>query len=182
MAMNVFEAVERRQIKERRITCRGFARTDGLWDIEGHLVDTSTEPIDLPVGQVAPGAPLHEMRIRVTIDIDMNIVDLEAKTLHGPYPVCGLINEAYRSLIGVRIQAGYNQLVKGRFRNELGCTHLTELLPPMATAAFQLLLPVWGRMGRPTNVVGGCHAMRVDGDVVRLYFPDQFRPDYRVAR
>ncbi|WP_158592278.1 DUF2889 domain-containing protein [Noviherbaspirillum sedimenti] len=178
MITETSESVERRLIHQRRVTCSGFARSDGTWDIEGHLIDTVTESVELVTGTIAPGEPMHEMRLCITIDLEMRIIDAQARTLHGPYPVCGEINATYRSLIGLQIKPGFTQLVKRQFRDELGCTHLNELLPPMATAAFQLLLPIWAQMGKPFNMVGGCHALRFDGDIVRKYFPDQFRaPD-----
>ncbi len=42
--MPLTEPVPRNLIHERSIVCRGFCRDDGLWDIEGHLVDTKTYP------------------------------------------------------------------------------------------------------------------------------------------
>ncbi len=66
------------------------------------------------------------------------------------------------------------------FRGELGCTHMTELLPPMATVAFQML---WRGADDVTDAdqplhrnspLGGCHALKMDGQIVRLYFPDHY--------
>ncbi len=34
--------VDREPIHTRRIECTGYRRTDGLWDVEGHLVDTKS--------------------------------------------------------------------------------------------------------------------------------------------
>ena len=55
----------------RHVECRGYERDDGLWDIEGHLVDT--KPYDMPnddrvSGKIAAGEALHEMWIRLTVD------------------------------------------------------------------------------------------------------------------
>ena len=64
---------ERKLATSRVITCTGYAREDGLWDIEAHLVDTRPLSVTHPkYGVPKPaGFPLHEMKIRITIDNDM---------------------------------------------------------------------------------------------------------------
>lgn len=174
--------VGRRCVHTRRIVCEGFEREDGLFDIEGTLTDTKPVELNLPERVIAPGEPIHLMKVRLTIDADFVIHDADAQTLHAPYGVCGSIADSYRQLLGLRIQPGFTQIVKRKFRGALGCSHMTELLPPMATTAFQML---WSQPqtfpgaqerggGQRASPLGGCHALRLDGDVVRLYFPQHF--------
>ncbi|MGH7035691.1 MAG: DUF2889 domain-containing protein, partial [Stellaceae bacterium] len=40
--MPLSAAAPREPIHTRQIECRGFRRADGLWDIEGHLIDTKS--------------------------------------------------------------------------------------------------------------------------------------------
>ena len=55
----------REHMHTRDITCTGYRRADGLWDIEGHLTDTKTYAFTNDErGEVPPGVPVHEMRIR----------------------------------------------------------------------------------------------------------------------
>ena len=168
----------RRQVHLRRIVCAGFRRDDGLWDIEGRLTDTKPERVVLPEREVAAGEPIHDMQVCLTIDREFLIVGAWARTLASPYRVCGAINESYGRVVGMRIEAGFVQKVKRLFRGVLGCTHLTELLPPMATTAYQVL---WTERAKSadsaatrSSPLGGCHALRHDGDVVRLHFQDGF--------
>lgn len=170
--------VGRRQVHQRRISCTGYQRDDGLWDIEGHLIDTKTEALMLAVGPVAPGEAIHEMRVCLTVDKDMLIHDAWARTEHAPYAICGEINASYRRLIGLRIAPGFTQQVKRMFRTTQGCSHLTEMLPPLATTAFQVLWSHHAAHGTPgrSSPLGGCHALRLDGEVVRLYHPEHHRP------
>ena len=113
------------------------------------------------------------------------IHDASARTVHGPYRLCGDITASYRQLIGLRIEPGFTQTVKRMFRGVRGCSHITELLPPMATVAFQIL---WSDPDefRTANAasgpqrsspLGGCHALRLDGEVVRLHFSHLLTPD-----
>ncbi|MDQ2733406.1 MAG: DUF2889 domain-containing protein [Pseudomonadota bacterium] len=162
----------------RRITCEGFERDDGLWDIEGTLLDTKPTKIELVEKTIPAGEPIHRMMLRLTIDRERVIRDVHALTLDSPHKVCGNIAASYRQLIGLRVEPGFTKTAKRMFRGILGCSHLTELLPPMATTAFQIL---WsdakktaehanksGRRGE--SPLGGCHALRLDGEVVAIHF------------
>ena len=40
--MPLSPSAPRQLMHNRAIECRGYEREDGLWDIEGHLVDTKT--------------------------------------------------------------------------------------------------------------------------------------------
>ena len=67
--------VDRELVHDRTIVCRGWRRSDGNWDIEGHLVDTKTYGFPNEFrGQVQAGEPIHDMWLRLTIDADMTIV------------------------------------------------------------------------------------------------------------
>jgi hypothetical protein len=139
----------------RTVECRGYHRDDGLWDIEGHLVDT--KPFDVPnmdrPGNVLPaGEPMHEMWIRLTVDIDLLIHDVEVVTDWRPY---------------------YGELLGGT----KGCTHLVELLGPLATTVYQTLYGARERAkpsgsdGKRPPLIGTCHMYAADGDLVRKRWP-----------
>lgn len=172
--------VSRRPVHLRRISCEGFERDDGLYDIVGTLIDTKPFALALEEKTVAADEAIHHMTVCLTIDQDRLIHDVVARTVEGPHAVCGAISDSYRRLIGLRIQPGFILVVKRLFRGELGCTHMTELLPPMATTAFQML---WSGADDVTDAdqpehrnspLGGCHALKRDGEIVRLHFPDQY--------
>ena len=178
----------RKPLHTRTVTCAAFARDDDLIDIEGTLLDIKPYPFLLPErGVVQPGEAVHEMKLVITIDRSFLIVDAKAQTLHSPYRICSSINESYRQIIGLRIEPGFTQNIKRLFKGVSGCPHLSELLPPMATTAFQVLWaskeaysdPEGQSKNRPTPL-GGCHALRHDGDVVRLYFPHHYRASEEV--
>ena len=174
----------RRPIHRRRIECTGYAREDGLFDIEGCLIDTKPDDLVLPERPLPANEPIHHMTVRMTIDTGFLIHDLRAMTLAAPYGVCGQIAPAYAQLIGRRIEPGFTQTVKRMFRGIEGCSHITELLPAMATTAFQV---IWSDVdnydhspaanGRPrSSPLGGCHALRLDGAVVQRHFKHLLPP------
>jgi hypothetical protein len=180
MASASLTPVSRRTVHLRRITCEGFERDDGLYDIVGTLIDTKPYPLEMREKTVGANQPIHHMTVCLTVDRDRLIHNVVAHTVEGPHAVCGAITASYRQLIGHRIQPGFTKMVKGLFRGEQGCTHMSELLPPMATTAFQML---WKGADDVTDAdqpehrnspLGGCHALKLDGEIVRLHFPDKF--------
>ena len=58
----------RKLLHTRTVSCHGYQRDDGLWDIEGHLVDGKTYGFDNDHrGVVNAGEPVHEMWLRLSI-------------------------------------------------------------------------------------------------------------------
>jgi hypothetical protein len=177
--MPLSQAVPRQLIHKRAIECKGYERDDGLWDIEAHLVDTKTYVHTRRHGgqERQPGEPLHNMWLRLTIDLDMRIHDAEAKTDDGPYPICGDIAVNFKSLAGVKIGAGWRKEIAARLGGAKGCTHLVELLGPLGTTAFQAT----GRArqardaGKPVLKkpfqLNSCHVYKDDSEAVRERWP-----------
>ena len=131
----------RRHVHTRAIHYRGYEREDGLWDIEAHMTDTKTYQFRNDWrGEVKVGEPLHEMLLRVTIDDSFTIKDIEAATEHSPFEMCPSITPNYEKVIGIQMGRGWRQKVRMQVGGTNGCTHLTELLYPMATAANSVLL------------------------------------------
>ncbi len=170
---------DRESLHRRRIECRGFRRRDGLYDIEGHIVDTKAYSFPNQFrGEILAGEPLHEMWIRLTVDEDMLVHEVEAVTDHGPYRVCPDITPNFSTLKGLRIAPGWTKAVRTRLGGVLGCTHLVELLGPVATVAYQTLVAIRKKRldetpsGRKPSVIDSCHAYASDGEVVQERWPD----------
>lgn len=130
--------IGRQHLHTRRVVCQGFFRDDGLWDIEGRITDEKTyEHANEWRGPLKPGDFVHDMSIRLTIDHTFTIVDAEAVTDKSPYSMCGDIAPAFKKLVGLRIGGGFHRAVRERLGGVHGCTHIVELLGPVATTAFQ---------------------------------------------
>ena len=132
--------IEREVRHNRQVNCHGYVRKDGLLDIEGELIDTKA--YDFPSsthGIIKSGTPIHHMRVRITIDFEMVILHAEAATLHGPYAICPKGAENITGLINLQIGPGWKRKVQAAIGGPKGCTHITELMGPMATTAFQTL-------------------------------------------
>jgi hypothetical protein len=175
---------ERTLLHTRQITCDAYMRSDGLYEIEGRMVDTKTYEAVLAFKSVAPGVPFHDMRITMTVDADMVIRHVEAHTAAAPTPYCTEMNATYAALVGVSIGPGFKAEVKARVGGAKGCTHLSDLLGPMATTAIQASLAdiqteeraqVITRSDMPLPrpwVIGTCHTYRMDGEAVKVIWPE----------
>lgn len=170
----------RRKVHERKILCEAFIRDDGLLEIEAMLQDTKPHTVHLTEGRLEAGQPLHQMRLRIAVDADFMVHEAQAQTIHSPYGICGGITPSYGALVGMRIGPGFLQEARKMLRGPLGCTHITELLPVVATTVFQASSALHAEADegdqpahvRRANALGRCHALRLDGDVVHRDFPD----------
>ena len=169
----------RKLIHTRKIECTGYEREDGLWDIEAHLTDTKTYARPRRHGgpDLQPGEPVHNMWLRLTIDLDMFVHDAEAFTEAGPYPTCGDITPNFKKLVGLKIGPGWRRDIGLRVGGIKGCTHLVELLGPLGTTAFQAtgLARQKRNAGKPLTKrpyqIGSCHIYAEDSPAVRQRFP-----------
>lgn len=180
-------AVARQALHRRSIDIEAFERADGLFDLEARLVDVKTHAIDLLSGRRDAGQPVHDMRLRITVDAGYTIVDVQAAADAVPLPgTCERIGPAYGALIGLNLLRSFRSEVRARLGRTAGCTHLSDLAALLPTAALQSVPPrragageassasEAGDGGRPPFFVGQCHAYARDGDVVRRHYPQWF--------
>ena len=197
--------VGRQLLHTRRVTCQGFFREDGLLDIEGRITDEKTyEHANEWRGALKPGDFVHDMSIRLTLDHRFTIVDVEAVTDKSPYRMCGDIAPNFKKLIGLRVGAGFNRAVRERLGGREGCTHIVELLGPVATTAFQTAgsrkvrdlneahrikigkPPKPEDAGKPKRrpyMLDSCHTWASDSEVTKRWVPDFYTgPDAEAVR
>ena len=142
----------RDEVHKRRISCNGFVRRDGLFDIEAELTDNKTYsfPSDFR-GEVTPDMPFHHMKVRLTITRDLVVTAAEAITIAGPYFICPAANDVFANLIGIRIGPGWRRKVVAAIGGRHGCTHITELMGTVATTAYQTR---YGEVARQERLAG----------------------------
>lgn len=176
---NAGAPVTRERLHRRTIVIDGYRRSDGLWDIEGELQDVKTIDHRLKTYVHPANTPVHHMKLRITVDETLTIRDASAQTLAAPYnPDCSAASLVYERLKGVRIKAGFRAEVARRLGKTLGCTHISELLGNLATAAVQTtagLLP-GSEDARPLQL-GSCYAYRESGPLVKEHFVKWYRPE-----
>lgn len=169
---------DRNPLHRRTITCAGFERPDGLWDIEARLVDHKSYGFpNHDRGYIKAGEPLHDISLRLTIDRDYQIHEVEGAIDASPFNICPAAAEGMKQLIGLRIAKGWMREVRRRVGGSKGCTHLIELLGPLATTAFQTLYKTRTDQANQTQsavkpvILDTCHALASDGPVVKRQWP-----------
>ncbi len=172
----------RRHLHTRTIQCEGYERDDGMVDIEAQIIDQKTHPTDEPYrGHRAAGMHVHDMQVRLTLDRTMTVRAIVVSTNHAPYDVCTSVAPGYQALVGAKVGGGWRKAVTEAVGRTKGCTHVTELLMPMATVAFQTM-GSWksspdgsSEPGQKPHFIDGCKAWASDGPVVKRLFPLHYR-------
>jgi len=128
----------RKLLHLRDIQLRGYEREDGMLEIEARMTDTKTYSwSNNDRGGINSGDPLHDMWMRVTLDGGMVIQDCEASMDSTPHGFCPGAAPNFKRLIGLTIGRGFIKAAVARVGGVEGCTHLRELLQPIATVALQ---------------------------------------------
>ncbi len=168
----------------RTLTFEGYAREDGLWDIEARLVDTKPFPQPLyERGELPPGAPVHDISMRVSVDDQFVIREIAVSMDSRPLGECVRAEPTLQGLVGITLGPGLRQAIKRILGGTQGCAHMREMLVNAATVAYQCVphgrerlrrlagLPQEPVGDQPPYHVGRCIAWDVDGPVVARTYP-----------
>ena len=173
--------VERELLHTRRVRYEGYKRADGLWDIEAHLTDIKNHDYHLKTGVRRAGQPVHEHVAAPDRRPQVQRSSMRPRRSEAvPYPG-GCENDRAGVPEARRPESGAR--VSGRSANELlggvrGCTHLTEMLAGMPTAAIQTFA---GEMqeeqddGSKPFQLDQCHALETSTETVRVWYPKWYR-------
>lgn len=176
----------RRLIHERRVISRGYLRDDGLWDIEGELLDEKTYTYaDRDRGPMPAGSPMHHMRARLTVDGDLRVHAAEGAMPAHPFGTCTGGVPPMQALVGASLARGFRRVVEDAMGRTEGCTHLKDLVLAMATTAYQAISS-WREQfeperGAPKTADGQpfflnqCRSWADTGPVVAVHFPALYR-------
>jgi hypothetical protein len=171
--------VERELTHTRRVRYEGYKRADGLWDIEAHLTDTKNHDYRLKTGVRRAGQAIHDMWLRITIDRGFVIRDATASSDTVPYPGgCETIAPAYKGLVGLSLIKDFRRKTRELLGGVRGCTHLTEMLGGLPTAAIQTFAGEQREEredGRKPFQLDQCHALESSTETVRSLYPKWFR-------
>lgn len=176
-------SVPRRLLHTRDVRTRGFLRDDGLWDIEGELLDEKTYTYDdRERGQLPAGSPMHLMRARLTVDHELTIHAAEVDMAAIPFSACAGAAEPAHGLVGKTLKSGFGRAIEETMGRTSGCTHVRYLILALANTAFQTVsayreqfmpelgMPKAGDGERPF-FLGQCRAWDEKGPVVARFLP-----------
>ena len=170
--------VAREHLHTRTYDFRGYKREDGLWDIEGRIVDTKTYGFpNRHRGEVGAGEPVHDMSVRLTLDDSFTVIDIEATTDSSPFDICPQATPNFKIIKGEQMKKGWHQRLKDLLGNTHGCTHIVEMIGSMGTVAFQTMYHARSdakheKAGtkRP-GILDTCYALSSERSVVKEHWP-----------
>jgi hypothetical protein len=167
----------RNPLHTREITFQGYAREDGLWDIEAHLRDFKFQTFTTGGKTWEPGQAFHDMWVRLTVNTELAIQAIEVSMDSHPHPECPQVIPPMDALIGARLGKGWRKTINEHLGGIKGCTHLRELLSNIATAAFQ---SIPGALfdpddNKPPLYLGTCKSWDFDGPVVMRAYPKFYK-------
>ena len=176
----------REELHWRRVDMRAFRRKDGLYEVEGRLTDRKPhhfEPWSGGGRSVPAHEPIHDMGVRILFDENLLVLDITTFSDAYPYDICKFGGEALKRLEGLRMTGGWGKEVRERVGAERSCTHLRELLVPLATVAYQALGQVYrdrplrlDAAGRPVKI-NSCFAYGDTGTLVQRLWPQFHRQE-----
>jgi hypothetical protein len=181
--MPLSEPDRRREVHHRVIDMRTFARDDGLFDVEAHLVDRKPFPfrrISVPE-PIPAGEPLHDLWVRITVDEGCVVRSVHAASDVTPWPLCREAESTLSVLVGETVARGWSAKVKERLRGAAGCTHLMEMLVTMGTTALQGIRGLRPEQVRSVGSDGvpvkldSCYAYGRQRSVVKMLWPEHYR-------
>lgn len=173
--------VTRRPLHRRNIDVQGYLRSDGLWEVEGLLADTKSYEMNLiDKGLIAVGDHLHQMVLTLAVDDGLVIREVRVQMNATPYLDCPGASVQYQQLVGLQIRSGWMDEAKQRLGRVTGCTHLTEMLPVLATAALQTIrgyhlsfTPGFSNgSSERKSMLGSCYGFREGGRAQQRLWPD----------
>jgi hypothetical protein len=169
----------RTRLHTRRVTYECFRCDDDLFELEGHLTDVKDHDYALLAGVRRAGDAVHDMWARVSIGTDYVIRAIEARTEEMPYPgACDRVDPAYAKLVGANLLHGFRRTLHDAMGGVRGCSHMTELLSHLPTAAIQMFAGLRREIepgeGKPFQL-DRCHALETTTDTVRQYYPQWYR-------
>ena len=181
----------RQHLHTRSIDLKGYYRDDGLFDLEARIVDTKTYTYDAPrTGLVGSGHPVHDMSIRLSVDHSLTVREVEAVMNVQPYGVCSDVLGNFQRLVGLQMGPGWSKRVRKVIGGVMGCTHIGDLLGPLATVAFQTmggdyvmdLMAKHQSDRKPSGdeeamplMLNGCHAWDISGEIVKKDYPQFYQ-------
>jgi len=163
----------------RQIRAQSYERDDGLWEIDAELIDSKAYDFNRRSGAVhCAGQPFHHLHLRITFDDDFVVQQAVAVFDTAPFnEYCRAIEPDYEALVGMNLIKGFRQSVKARFARTAGCSHMSELAGVLPTVAMQTMASrrksaagAEQTTKRPFQLEG-CHALRLDGPVVKEFHP-----------
>lgn len=170
----------REELHHRQLDLRFYHLSNGHYEVTGRVIDTKTYPfrLQLATEDLPAGSPVHDIEVRLVVDEALTVQDASAQMRATPFGICRGAQQTLTPLIGLKIAAGWNKKVRDLLGGTSSCTHIMELLGPMATTVLQGVAPKRiAEIDLPENEamrkakVNSCFAYSEEREVVARLWP-----------
>jgi hypothetical protein len=177
--------VTRQELHHRTLDLHFYRLSNGLYEVTGRVTDVKTYPfrLQLATEDLPAGSPVHDIEVSLILDETLTVQDASAQTRATPFGICHGAKQTLSPLIGLKIAAGWNKKVRDLLAGSASCTHMMELLGPMATTALQGVAPKRiEEIDRPENEhlrlakVNSCFAYSDKREIVARLWPHLAKP------
>lgn len=183
MSAQPYTEDRREPLHHRQIDMRAYRLGEDVFEVEGRVIDR--KPFDFTPASSDRRIPaqevIHNMGVRLVFDRTMLVIAVHTFTDAAPYAMCPEGGNALQSIKGLRIGPGWTSEVRRRLAGPGSCTHLMELLMPMATTAIQAMSPLNAHKpesldpeGRPRKI-DSCYAYSAERALVQQRWPQFYR-------
>ena len=177
--------VTREAAHHRALDFRGYRRSDGLYEIVGTIVDRKARDFS-PFAEdklVRAGEPIHAMEVCLVFDGEMVVREVRTQVDAFPYRDCARGGDALQALVGASMSRGWNNELRARLPRGEVCTHLREILTPLASAAYQTVTEfrrhlIEAELTSPDKParIDSCYAYGASRERVQRLWPQYHRP------
>ncbi|NYT57758.1 DUF2889 domain-containing protein [Alcaligenaceae bacterium] len=103
-------------------------------------------------------------------------------TATSPAKSCTGGGDILQALVGLRIGPGWSTELRKRLPASEACTHLREMMIPLASAAYQTFFSVQDDQASPVDMgekpkkIDSCYAYNAKRELVRMHWPEHHKP------
>jgi hypothetical protein len=114
--VNAHDGLAREELHHRSIDLRFFRRSDGLFEVEGRLVDTKSHPFRrlLAEKDAPPGQHLHDITVRLVLDAELQVRAADADMRATPFGICPGAAGALQSPLARKVALPLPEVSRGR--------------------------------------------------------------------
>ncbi len=168
-------SLKKEKVHARDIVISTYSTEGNEIIVEGQLIDNRLIETYHHSGENRSPDTVHHLVIRMLIDRDFHIREIEAEMPRTPHVDCRETAESLQVLKGMKIARGFTMKIKELFSNGKGCSHLSELIIAMAPAAIQGFwtaysgnpLPKESKSSMKTFLKNTCWVWRSDGPLMK---------------
>lgn len=175
----------REALHHRQIDLHFYRLSNGDYEVVGRVIDTKSHAfrLQLATEDLPAGSPIHDIEVRMVVDETLIVKEASAQMRSTPFGVCQGAKVTLGPIVGLQIAAGWNKRVRELLGGTASCTHIMELLGPMATTVLQGVAPKRiAEIDLPHNEamrrakVNTCFAYSDEREVVAKLWPHLAKP------